>query len=88
MKEKEFWFRRKRYGWGWYPTSWKGWSVLLVYLVFVIGGPRLFYFFSNEHAPYWSAICLFAATIVLAAIVWKKGESPHWQWGEKEKDRM
>lgn len=29
--EKNYWFRRKKYGWGWVPASWQGYLVLGVY---------------------------------------------------------
>lgn len=30
---KKLWFKVKRYGWGWYPVSWQGWTITLVYAV-------------------------------------------------------
>ena len=33
----KLWFKAKRYGWGWTPSAWQGWMVLLVYLVSVLG---------------------------------------------------
>lgn len=31
--EKKFWFKRKRYGYGWAPSTWQGWLVIAVYVV-------------------------------------------------------
>ena len=31
---KQYWFRAKRYGWGWgLPIAWQGWVVLSVWFV-------------------------------------------------------
>ena len=30
---KKVWFKAKEYGWGWYPSSWQGWIILLIYLL-------------------------------------------------------
>jgi hypothetical protein len=30
------WFKRKRFGLGWVPTSWQGWLATAVYLFFII----------------------------------------------------
>ncbi len=29
----KIWFKRKRYGYGWYPATWEGWVVLLAYIL-------------------------------------------------------
>jgi hypothetical protein len=31
-KPEKLWFRAKRYGWGWTPTSWQGWLVMFTCL--------------------------------------------------------
>lgn len=28
---KKLWFRARRFGWGWYPVSWQGWAVSILY---------------------------------------------------------
>ena len=28
----QLWFKAKKYGYGWYPATWQGWLVILVYL--------------------------------------------------------
>ena len=35
MKNK-LWFKAKRFGWGWYPISWQGWVILLLYVVAMV----------------------------------------------------
>ncbi|HTH93024.1 MAG TPA: hypothetical protein VL576_00900 [Candidatus Paceibacterota bacterium] len=84
-KQKKLWFRRKRYGWGWYPVSWEGWVVLLLYVV----GMVHFVLLSNRQHSVSDALFAFAVpfvilNIVLIMICYQKGERPKWQWGEKD----
>lgn len=84
---EKFWFKRKRYGWGWYPASWQGWLVTLAYVAGVI-------FFAstlNEDASPREWFFMFALPITLLSITfiriaYKKGESPKWQWGGDSSD--
>jgi len=32
VKFNEYWFRPRMFGWGWTPTSWEGWGVVLLAL--------------------------------------------------------
>lgn len=36
---RDYWFKPKRYGYGFYPTSWQGWvaSFILLFLIFLAG---------------------------------------------------
>jgi hypothetical protein len=36
MDKSSYWFKRKRYGWGFTPATWQGWAVVLGYLIVVI----------------------------------------------------
>jgi hypothetical protein len=82
---KKLWFKAKRYGWGWYPSSWEGWLVLFVYCVFLFLNFRRIDAFSHSASdtlrPYF--IQLLFATAVLVAIAYVKGEPPRWRWGKK-----
>lgn len=84
-KEKEIWFRRKRYGWGWYPASWKGWMVTFGYIVLVVAGAYGIPFFEAGNNTSLILIYLIVISILFIAIAWKKGESLRWQWGDKRK---
>ena len=33
LEKSKLWFRAKNYGWGWYPCSWEGWTVLLIWVL-------------------------------------------------------
>ncbi|MEX0910375.1 MAG: hypothetical protein WDZ73_01320 [Candidatus Paceibacterota bacterium] len=33
---RKIWFKRKLYGWGWYPASREGWLVTVVYMTIIV----------------------------------------------------
>ncbi len=70
-----YWFRAKRYGWGWgFPCTSQGWLVLVVYLSLLGATQALF---GREAA----AIAAIPATLALLAVLKAKGEPPRWRWG-------
>jgi hypothetical protein len=85
----KIWFKRKRYGWGWYPVSWQGWVVVLVYA----GILSKFFIFYNikDHSVSDFLINMSVPFIILSSILiiicYKKGETPKWQWGNKPVDK-
>jgi hypothetical protein len=78
---KQLWFKRKRYGWGWTPASWQGWVTILVYMALVILNAV-----RTVHDPSFVPFVLqtIALSIVLLFISMIKGEKPRWQWGDNE----
>lgn len=83
---KTIWFKNKRYGWGWYPATWQGWFVLLLYMALIV-----YSFRSSDirsHSGSDTLINLFPrlvlGTIILLVICYVKGEKPRWQCGEKK----
>jgi prepilin signal peptidase PulO-like enzyme (type II secretory pathway) len=78
MKTKEkLWFRAKCYGWGWYPCSWQGWFVILIWVILFI-----FSVIKMDHEWLKNLLFIFLITFILILICWKKGEKPRWRWGE------
>ncbi|MFZ2072456.1 MAG: hypothetical protein WAV10_02140 [Minisyncoccia bacterium] len=76
----KIWFKRKRYGWGWYPSSWQGWLVLFVWFI-------LFTSLVTKMDNEWLKKFIFVTlmTGILIFICYKKGEKPKWQWGKRYK---
>ena len=82
-KETKLWFKAKRYGWGWYPISWQGWSVTFIYILLLL----LFGLTIDENSTPIETSSTFLLpitllTISLIRICYKKGEKPEWRWGE------
>lgn len=76
------WFKRKRYGYGWTPSSWQGWAVIILYVVVAVGGALTLIdmpenSFSKELGFY--LLVMLISTVALIKISYKKGPSPKWQ---------
>jgi hypothetical protein len=71
-----YWFRAKRYGWGWGPpVTWQGWVVTIVWFATVIGGAiRLLPLHSLAFAIF---ILLMGGILILICYV--TGEPPRWR---------
>src|SRR4051794_9763295 len=73
-----YWFRAKRYGYGWgLPSAWQGSVVFASYLVVVLGPLAL------RSGPGLVA-CIVALVLATPMLVWvgyRKGEPAHWRWG-------
>lgn len=82
-----YWFKANKNGYGWHPANWKGWTILCLYLLFLI------YSFveidmqsdsvSDTLIGFLPRFLLFTA--ILTIITYLKGESI--TWGAKGKDQ-
>lgn len=86
MKQTTYWFRPKRYGWGFVPTTWQGWGMTLSLLAVILGSAYSTGFFS-ETGPntegavrYILDICVFTTLFSLLACKKTKGRLA-WRWG-------
>jgi len=83
----KYWFKAKKYGWGWYPSTWEGWVVFGIFIIFN------FYQFININSENYSgsdilinyAPLLIASLFILIAFCFITGEQPRWRWGDKKK---
>jgi hypothetical protein len=76
------WFKAKTYGWGWTPSAWQGWVVMLIYAGAIAVSAFVFLFPKPTTAGwigYFSAIAV--ATALLIFVCYKTGEKPGWRWG-------
>lgn len=83
---KKIWFKRKKYGWGWYPATWQGWLCIAVYVLTVLFVNRIFEqgsYEKNQNLKFY-LFTVFLATMTLIFISYKKGEKPKWQWGNNK----
>ena len=84
--EERFWFKRKRYGWGWTPATWEGWLTLVIWVI-VTFAPIILLdskFLTNTVVGISFVAYEVAIVLVLLLVCWKTGESPRWQWGDKK----
>lgn len=79
MKNK-LWFKRKTYGYGWTPVTWKGWLFTVVWIIAL--------YFTLARIDYgWlkNLLILIIMIGILFFVCYKKGEKPRWQWGKENK---
>jgi hypothetical protein len=77
--EPKYWFRAKRYGWGWgLPNSWQGWLVLGAFVVLLVAGSMIL-----PPGTHFVAYLVYVTVLsaALAGVCWLTGEPPRWRWG-------
>jgi FtsH-binding integral membrane protein len=82
-----YWFKAHKSGYGWHPSSWQGWLVVIVYLAVCVYS---FLKIDKQSQSVSDAIfgflpSFFIFTALLIAITYLKGESI--VWGEKDEDQ-
>ena len=84
----KLWFRRKWYGWGWYPASWEGWACIAIYTIGVVGfGLTLDENSSAREVAFTFVLPVAILSAALIRVSYARGEKPRWQWGRpKDKD--
>lgn len=84
-----YWFKRRRYGWGWTPVTWQGWSVLGVFLVYAIGTSVLLSLTTTLTDLQFIFTYLTLLSLGLAVMLWltmKHSPKGKWRWGWLETD--
>lgn len=79
------WFRAKSYGWGWYPATWQGWGVLVMYIFSVIDRAVRLSMYPQTTIDVWTEFVLqvYILTVFLIIICYATGEKPGWRWGNR-----
>lgn len=81
---KKLWFKAKEYGWGWYPVTWQGWLVIVLFIVLAVGNAfRLNIESQGSTVPMEFLIETAVLVIVLIGVCFWKGEKPGWRWGKE-----
>lgn len=85
--QQKYWFKRRRYGYGWVPVTWQGWVSIVVMLSIILIGSYLFSTTSRSTEDLWLYINMVVMTILLFIfLTLVKGPSPKWRWGQKADD--
>ncbi|MES2995023.1 MAG: hypothetical protein V4681_03265 [Patescibacteria group bacterium] len=89
--KRKLWFRAKRFGWGWYPSSWQGWAVTALFSLLYALSAVVFGAFAPAVVQAGGSVVegtiLFISVIILLsagllAICYRYGEKPGWRWGK------
>jgi len=81
---RKYWFKARRYGYGWEPASREGWAVLLGVLGAYLLAIAVATLVGSEAAVAVVAVAggaIMAAVLIVISL--KTGEKPRWRWGGK-----
>jgi hypothetical protein len=85
----DYWFKRRRYGFGFTPTTWQGWVTIAAFVVLAIIAVLQLKTDVNNTAGLsflrFLGIFLIALSLLLIATALKAPE-PHWRGGKKPTD--
>ena len=84
MKEhpKEYWFKRKRYGWGWTPATLEGWLVIAAFVALIVFGSSLM----SDSRTGAAILCWLTGGGLLVWATRTHGPEGKWRWGWKPDD--
>lgn len=83
--KKKLWFKAKKYGWGWYPSSWQGWAVTGLFIVYELAVSALTVDAFDNRAGVVSFLFLtLLGAAALLVVCYQFGEEPKWRWGNKK----
>jgi hypothetical protein len=85
MQDK-LWFRAKMYGWGWYPITWQGWAITLLYVLTLVAKAKEINKAQHTVSDFLInfGFQFIILTILLLTICYLKGEKPEWRWEGKK----
>ena len=69
MKNKRVWFRAKTMGWGWYPATWEGWLISLIFAAVFLNTTNFFQITTNSF-PAFLKYFLPSTIIILILFIW------------------
>lgn len=74
-----YWFRAKRYGWGWgLPCTWEGWLASAAWAALMV---IAFLVINPDQNPASFVLVLMLLSLGMIGVCWWKGEPPRWRWG-------
>lgn len=89
-EHRSYWFKRRRYGWGWTPVAWQGWVTLVIFLISVAISAALLVDDEPRNTITRDGLVFIAAVVVLALgllfVTLAKGPAPRWRWGQAAGD--
>ncbi len=84
-----YWFKRKRYGYGFVPVTWQGWASIGIYLLVIFGGLLSIRDMPEDDFSAEASIYLLVVLIATSALIivsYKHGPTLKWRWGKSDRD--
>lgn len=72
------------FGWGWYPISWQGWAVIILYVLAIVPDAARVNATEDSVSDFLInfGFHFVILTVFLLIICYTKGEKPAWHWGK------
>jgi hypothetical protein len=83
-EKQAYWFKRRRYGYGWTPVTKEGWGAVAAYFLVIFGAAFIIQDTKLGIALYLALVV--AGAIGLMTLSYKKGPKPKWRWGKSKAD--
>jgi hypothetical protein len=80
MKHNKYWFTPKTYGYGAQPSSWEGWTSILVFAIVFLG---ILKFSSVNEFRFYGIFNILAVVIFVYFCNKKTNGTWKWRWGNK-----
>jgi hypothetical protein len=87
---RNYWMKRRRYGWGWTPITWQGWLFTILQTVILLTAASQI---PRKPAEPSTAqlvkliVTLLCVGISLVLVGIRTGPKPHWRWGKHDSDK-
>lgn len=87
----KYWFKRRRYGYGWVPVTWQGWLMLLALIASTIIAALTV--LGTDQDPPTSRLALFIVLVFIfislfVFVTSKVSPAAKWRWGKKPGDNQ
>lgn len=83
MKFNKYWFKPKGFGYGASPTTWEGWAVVIIFIIYLLS---LSFLLTQEGNSTKYLLLVFAGIIAVFLISKNKTDGEwEWNWGGKKK---
>ena len=88
IRKKPYWFKVRRYGYGWVPVTWQGWMVIIVFLALTCAGMLIFLIDGYSEDLLGLIFIAYLGILVTGLVIVssKTGPKPRWRWGKKPDD--
>lgn len=86
---KKYWFKRKRYGYGWVPANRAGWMLIGIYILTVLLSSTILIDAPEDQIS--PQVVIYVAifvisTVTTVTVTCLTGPKPKWRWGKKPGD--
>jgi uncharacterized membrane-anchored protein len=88
-KQNKYWFKRRRYGYGWMPVTWQGFLTVIIYISIAVAIAFLLEFVPESAIVQVMALYIIGLVILFNSLlktVHQHGPKAKWRWGKSTHD--